>query len=144
MVPAALVPALALTAGAAAGIAFEASWRSLLWLLPLLIVVASIAWHRWHPRVAWATSTVAFACCGFILGSNARQESIDTQLRLALDRELHGFRVGAARLPENNHPLQTRLLLTEDASVEDTFATLRARVIALRPKDVWVPADGGA
>jgi competence protein ComEC len=144
VVPAALIPALALTAGAATGIAFETPWRSLLWFLPTLLVAASVVWRRWHPLVAWATSVVAFGCCGFILGSNARQESIDTPLRLALDRELHGFRVGATQLPENNRPLPARLLLTEDASVEDNFATLRARVIAVRANDVWVPTDGGA
>ena len=144
MVPAALVPALALTAGAATGIVFDTPWRNLLWLLPPLLVAGSVAWRRPHPLVAWAAIVAAFGCCGFILGSNARQESIDTPLRMALDRELHGFRVGAAQLPENNRPLQTRLLLTEDASVEDNLATLRARVIAIRPKAVWVPADGGA
>ena len=144
MVPAALVPALALTAGAATGIAFEMSWRSLLWLLAPLLVVASAAWRRRHPLVAWATTVAAFGCCGFILGSNARQESIDTPLRVALDRKLHGFRVGSNQLPETNRPLPTRLLLTEDASVEDNLATLRARVVAIRPDGVWVPADGGA
>jgi competence protein ComEC len=144
VVPAALVPALALTAGAAAGIGFETSWRSVLWLLPPLLVVASLAWSRRCPRVAWAAIVVAFGCCGFILGSNAREESIDTPLRLALDRELHGFRVGAAQFPENNRPLQARLLLTEDASVEDNLATLRARVVAIRLDDLWVPAEGGA
>ena len=144
MVPAALAPAFALTAGTATGIAVEISWRILLWLLPALLVVASVAWCRRRPLVAWATIAVAFGCCGFILGSNARQESIDTPLRVALDRELHGFRVGATQLPENNRPLPTRLLLTEDASVEDNLATLRARVVAIRPRGVWVPADGGA
>ena len=144
MVPAALVPALALTAGAALGIAVETPGRSLLWLLAPLLIAASVAWCRRHPFVTSATLVVAFACCGFILGSNARQESIDTLLRLALDRELHGFRLGAAHLPENNRPIPTRLLLTEDASVESDFATLRARVLAIRPDDAWVPADGGA
>ena len=144
MVPAALIPALALTAGAATGIAVETSWRSVLWLLPPLLVVASVAWSRRYPRVAWAAIVIAFGCCGFILGSNARQESGDTPLRLALDRELHGFRIGAAQLPENNRPLSTLFLLTEDASVEANFATLRARVVAIRLNDAWVPAEGGA
>jgi competence protein ComEC len=144
VVPAALVPAFALTAGAATGIAFAISWRLLLWLLPPLLVVASVEWCWRRPLVVWALTAFAFGCCGFILGSNARQESIDTPLRVALDRELHGFRVGATQLPENNHPLRTRLLLTEDASVEDNLATLRARVVAIRPNNVWVPADGGA
>jgi len=144
VVPAALVPALALTVGAAVGIAVETAWRSVLWLLAPLLVAASVAWWRRHPLVMWAAIVVGFACCGFILGSNARQVSIDTPLRLALDRELHGFRIGAAHVSENNRPVPTRLLLTEDASVEDNFATLRVHVLAIRPNDVWVPAEGGA
>ena len=144
MVPAALVPALALTGGAAMGIAFDTSWRSLLWLLPLLLVAASIAWRWGRPLVAWTTIVVAFVCCGLILGSNARQERMHTPLRMALDRELHGFRVGDPQLPENNRPIRTRLLLTEDASLEDNLATLRAHVVAIRPNDAWVSADGGA
>jgi len=142
--PAALLPALALTAGAAVGMAVEAPSRSLLWLLVPLLVVASVAWCQRHLRVTWVALVAAFTCCGFVLGSHARQESIETPLRLVLDRELHGFRVGAAELPEKNRPIPTRLLLTEDASVEDNFATLRARVLALRPNDVWVATEGGA
>src|SRR6185369_13536851 len=122
----------------------EAPSRSLLWLLVPLLVVASVAWCQRHLRVTWAALVAAFTCCGFVLGSHARQESIETPLRLVLDRELHGFRVGAAELPEKNRPIPTRLLLTEDASVEDNFATLRARVLALRPNDVWVATEGGA
>jgi len=144
VVPAALVPALALTGGAATGIAFDTSWRSLPWLLPLLLVVASIAWRWRRPFVAWTAIMVPFVCCGFFLGSNARQDCIHTPLRMALDRELHGFRVGASQLPENNRPIRTRVLLTEDASIEDNLATLRAHVVAIRPNDVWVSADGGA
>jgi competence protein ComEC len=144
VVPAALVPALALTGGAATGIAFDTSWRSLLWLLPLLLVAASIAWRWGRFLGAWTTIVVAFVCCGLILGSNAREERIHTPLRMVLDRELHGFRVGDLQLPENNRPIRTRLLLTEDASIEDNLATLRARVVAIRPNDVWVSADGGA
>src|SRR5262249_30066431 len=130
--------------GAALGIAVEVPCRTLLWLLAPLLVGASVAWWRRNLLVTWAAIVATFACCGFVLGSNARQESTDTPLRLALDRELHGFRVGAAQLPENNRPVPTRLLLTEDASVEANFATLRARVVAIRPSDVWVPAEGGA
>jgi competence protein ComEC len=144
VVPAALGPALALTAGAATGIAFETSWRIFVWLLPPLFVFASVALVRRHSLVPAAAIAAAFGCCGFILGSHARQASIDTPLRAALDRELHGFRVGATQLPENNRPLPTRLRLTEDASVDGNVATLRAHIVAIRPHSVWVSADGGA
>jgi competence protein ComEC len=142
--PAALLPALVLTAGAAVGVAGETPWWILLWALVPLLLVASVSWWRRHLIVTWATIVAAFTCCGVVLGSFARQESIETPLRLVLDRELHAFRVGAAGLPENNRPVAARLLLTEDASVEDNFATLRAHVLAVRPDDEWVPAEGGA
>jgi competence protein ComEC len=143
MVPAALLPAVALTAGVAAGIAFDTSWHLVVWTLPLLLVAGSIAWHRKRALATCAIAATAFGCCGVILSSNARQESIDTLLRLALDGEFHGFRVGAAELPDTGGPISARLLLTEDASIEDNLVTLRARVTALCLHDVWSPSDGG-
>jgi len=85
----------------------------------------------------------AFACCAFALGSSAREQSLDTPLRAALDDELHGFRVDAPQPAENNRPIRARLLLTEDASVEDNLATLRAQVLFIRPHDEWLPSAGG-
>jgi competence protein ComEC len=143
VVPAALLPALALTAGAAAGIAVDSPWRVALWLLPPLLVVAAVAWSRQLLPVTYASIVVGFACCGLVLGSNARQESIDTPLRLALDDDLHGFRVGSVQGPENSRPIPTRLLLTEDASVDDTFVTLRAQVVAIRLQHGWQSTAGG-
>jgi competence protein ComEC len=140
--PAALLPALTLTAGAAAGVAFDAPWRLALWLLPLLLVGASVGWQRQQQRVTYATMLVAFAWCAFVLGSSAREQSLDTPLRLALDGELHDFRIGAVRVPEHNRPIPARLLLSEDASVEQNLATLRARVVSIRPHDEWLRVDG--
>lgn len=142
MVPAALFPALALTAGAAAGIAFEAPWRVLLWTLPPMLVAASIAWYRKHLLATCITAIVAFGCCGLMLGSTARHESIDTPIRLALDRAFHGFLLDVTELPDTHGPLQARLLLTEDASVDDTLIALRARVVAIRLHDAWSSSDG--
>ena len=143
MASAALLPALALTAGAAAGIIFETPWRLFLWLLPVLLVAASLAWQRRCPRVTCVVAAAAFACGAFTLGSSAREQRLETPLRAALDGELHGFRIGAPQPSGNNHPIRARLLLTEDASVEDNLATLRARVLFIRPHDEWLPAAGG-
>jgi len=143
MVPAALIPALALTTGTAAGIAFELSWRFILWLPPLLLLAAWVTWRRAHSQATCGLTAVAFGCCGLILGSNAREESIDTPLRLALDREFGGFRVGAVELPARNGPVATRLLLAEDASVQGSLTTLRGRVVAIHLHGVWSASDGG-
>ena len=143
MVPAALLPALTLIASTAGGIAFHTSWRLLLWLLPALAVAASLAWRLRYPRATVSLIVIAFGCCGFILGSHAREAAIDTPVRLALDRELGGFRVDAADLPGTHGPIATRLLLTEDASSGEDFTTLRARVLSIHLHDTWTDSDGG-
>jgi competence protein ComEC len=143
VVPGALLPALALTAGAAAGIAFNTPWRVVLWLLPVLLGGASLAWCLRRSRVTCLMTTGAFACCALALASSARERSLDTPLRAALDGELHGFRVGAFQPVENNRPIRARLLLKEDASIEDNVATLRAQVLCIRPHDEWLPSAGG-
>ena len=143
MVPAALLPALTLIAGTAGGIAFQTSWRVLLWLLPALAGAASLAWRLRYPRATVSSIVIAFGCCGFILGSHAREAAVDTPVRLALDRELRGFRVDAAELPGTHGPIATRLLLTEDASSGEDFTTLRARVLSVRLHDTWTDSDGG-
>lgn len=143
MVPAALLPALTLIAGTAGGIAFQTSWHLLLWLLPALAIAASLAWRLRYPRATVSSIVIAFGCCGFILGSQARETAIDTPVRLALDRELGGFRVDAANLPGTHGPIATRLLLTEDASSGEDFTTLRARVLSIRLHGTWTDSDGG-
>jgi competence protein ComEC len=142
VVPAALFPAVALTAGAAAGIAFDTAWRPVLWALPVMLAAGSIAWHRQRVLPTCAIVAIAFGCCGFVLSSNARQESIDTRIRLSLDREFDGFRVGATDLPGMHGPISARLLLTEDASVEEDVITLRGRVTALHLHGAWSSSDG--
>jgi competence protein ComEC len=143
VVPAALLPALTLIAGTAGGIAFQTSWHLLLWLLPALAIAASLAWRLRYPRATVSSIVIAFGCCGFILGSQARETAIDTPVRLALDRELGGFRVDAANLPGTHGPIATRLLLTEDASSGEDFTTLRARVLSIRLHGTWTDSDGG-
>jgi competence protein ComEC len=130
VVPAALFPAIALIAGTACGIAFDAAWRGVLWLLPALTVAAFVAWHLRCPRTTVVTIVLTFGCCGFIRGSDARDDALSTPLRLALGGETGG-------------PIATRLLLTEDASSSGTLTTLRARVVSIRLRDAWVPSDGG-
>ena len=130
MAPAALFPALALVAGAAGGIAFQSPWRPLLWLLPMLVVAAWLAWRNRRQRATLAALVFAYGCCGFVLGSHAREEAIDTPLRRAVGDDL-------------GRPIPTRLRLTEDADSDDTLTILRGRVMAVRAGDDWAPADGG-
>ncbi len=143
MVPAALLPALALIAGAAGGIAFPIAWRLLLWPLPLLPAGAALAWRARSPRLTTLVIVIGFASAGAVLGAHAREAAIDTPLRLLLDREFGGFRIDALGVPAGHGPVQTRALLTEDASRADDVTTLRAQVREVRLHDEWIPVDGG-
>jgi len=130
VVPAALLPAVALIAGTAGGIEFQTHWRLLLWLLPLLTTTATAAWCLRRPKATLAITVTAFGCCGFIVGSHARERAIDTALRDVVDEDAH-------------EPTATRFLLAEDASSDANLTTLRAQVVSIRVGDTWMPADGG-
>ena len=130
MASAAFYPALAVIAGAALGVAIPSPWWPFLWLLPTLVAAAWILWCIRYPRATLLAMALAYACSGFVLASHAREKAIDTPLRRAVERDL-------------GRPIATRLLLTEDASPEDTVTTLRGRVTAIRPGNVWIPSDGG-
>src|SRR6185295_16469410 len=100
----ALLPAVALVVGAAAGIACVIPWHWLLCVLPAVVAVAFAAWHLRHARLTLAGCVFAFGIAGFILGSDARARALDTPLR-------------AEDLASSRTPTAARLLLTEDASV---------------------------
>lgn len=130
MVPAALFPALALIAGTAGGIEFDTHWRLLLWLLPFMATAATGAWCLRRPQATLAVIVTAFGCCGFILGSHARERAIDTPLRAAVDEDAR-------------EPTGTRFRLVEDAAFDVNPTTLRAEVVSIRVRDAWAPAGGG-
>lgn len=130
MVPPALAPALALIAGAAGGIAIELPWRPVLWLLLALAAVAGLALYLRLQRTTVVALVLAYGCCGFVLGSHARDAARDTPLRRAVIGEL-------------GRPIATRLLLTEDAAFADSFTTLRGRAVSIRVRDEWARSDGG-
>ncbi|HKC54583.1 MAG TPA: ComEC/Rec2 family competence protein, partial [Vicinamibacterales bacterium] len=130
MASAALLPALALVAGAACGIAFQSQWRLLLWLLPILVAAAWLAWRFRYPRATLVVLVCAYGCSGFVLGAHARDAAIDTPLRRSVGDNL-------------GRPIVTRLVLSEDADSEDTVTILRGRVTAIREGSNWAPSDGG-
>jgi competence protein ComEC len=130
MAPPALAPALALIAGAAGGIAIELPWRPVLWLLLALAAVAGLALYLRLQRTTVVALVLAYGCCGFVLGSHAREAARDTPLRRAVIGDL-------------GRPIATRLLLTEDAAFADSFTTLRGRALSIRVRDEWTRSDGG-
>jgi hypothetical protein len=143
VVPAALLPAIALIAGTAGGISLPLPWRFALFALPLLATAATIAWRCRSPRITIALIISAFACAGAVLGAQSREAAIDTSLRALLDNDIGGFRLETLGPPGHHGPMPTRLLLTEDASPGDEVTTLRGDVLAIQLHGTWVPASGG-
>src|SRR4051812_7422148 len=124
MVPAALIPTLAMMCGVASSIAWPVSWHLLVWLVAPMPVAASVAWWLRHDRLTAGLILAGFACCGAILGAHAREQAIDAPLRTALDAAVGGYRVGDRRLPPARGPIDARMQLTEDASFDDEGATI--------------------
>ena len=143
MVPAALLPAIALIAGTAGGISFSLPWRLALCALPLIATAAAVAWRRRSQRITVALIAFAFGCAGAVLGARSREVSVDTPLRALLDGEIGGFRLDTFGPSGIHDPIPTRLLLTEDASPRDEVTTLRADVLEIRLHGRWLPASGG-
>jgi competence protein ComEC len=143
VVPAALLPAIALIAGTAGGISFPLPWRLALWALPLIATAAAVSWRRRSQRITIALIAFAFGCAGAVLGAQSREAAVDTPLRALLDGEIGGFRLDTFSPSGIHDPIPTRLLLTEDASPRDEVTTLRADVLALRLHGRWLPASGG-
>ena len=143
MVPAALLPAIALIAGTAGGISFLFPWRLALCALPIVATAATVAWRCRSQRLTIALIASAFGCAGAVLGAQSREAAIDTPLRALLDSDIGGFRLETLGPPGTHDPILTRLVLTEDASPGDEVTTLRGDVLAIRRYSTWVPASGG-
>ena len=143
MVPAALLPAIALIAGTAGGISFLFPWRFALCALPLLATAATVAWRCRSQRLSIALIASAFGCAGAVLGAQSREAAVDTPLRTLLDRDIGGFHLETLGPPGTHDPIPTRLILTEDASPGDEVTTLRGDVLTIRRHGTWVPASGG-
>ena len=86
---------------------------------------------------------MAFGCAGSALGGHARDAALDTPLRAQLDREFGGFSLDSFDVPGRHGPIQTRLLLTEDAASTSTATTLRGQVFAVRLRNAWIDSAGG-
>jgi len=130
VLPAALAPSLVLIAGVVAGINLQMPWRLVIWVLPPLTIAAASAWHCRFGRTCFVLVAATFGCCGFVLGSHAREQALDTPLRAAIAEDARA-------------PVLTRFRLTEDASSDEDSTTLRAQVMSIRAHDSWVPAGGG-
>ena len=135
-----LFPAIALIVGAvsARALPLQIHWSIVLasWCVALAM------WFTNARRVTTITLAVGFWASGALLFAHAQDRALETSLRSVLDREFGGFLVGAMGQEGAHPPIEVRAVLTEDASLRDTYISLRARVLAIRIGGAWRPVEG--
>ena len=138
----ALLPSLALVAGAVVGIdwgdGYEAGW------LPLACVLSAVvAWGVGWRRVAFAATLAGFTAAGLHLGAAATERALRTPLRAVLDAEFGGFLIDRIGAVGSHAPVPARLRLQEDAAVSAGEVLLRGVVETVRIRGHQTPARGG-
>ncbi len=138
----AVLPALALLAGAACGSAVDMSATPALWMLPLAAAGAAVAYfvECRAAFVAFAAAAFWWGACG--LAADAKQKALDTPLRLALDREFGGFAIDTPGPGGRHDPIGVRGVLAEDAARSDDLITLRVHVTQITIRGTPQPVDG--
>ena len=137
-----LLPAIAIIAGATTSLVWAPESRLWLWMLLALSAAAIPAWVMHARRFTTIAVVVGFWAAGAVLTADAQQRALHTSLRSALDREFGGFLVGAAGQEGAHPPIDAKAVLIEDAVVRDAYASLRARLTAIRTQGEWRPVDG--
>jgi competence protein ComEC len=142
-VPPAVLPALALLAGAVLGTFTQLSTRAILPVLPVLCAALAVAWWRRAPAPAFLFALCTFGVAASILAAEEREHALHSSLRATLDEAVGNFLIDS-RGPENGHdPLRMRAVLREDASIHDDYVSLRADVVAVQLRSQWRDARGG-
>src|SRR5262245_58011569 len=111
--------------------------------LPPLAAAAGLAWWRGFNRIVSLLLVAAFVCAGPVLGAHAREAALHTPLRTLLDSEFGGFALESFEAAGAHPPVETRLLLLEDAGVSVSVVSLRAEVRAVRLRGGWKTTFGG-
>lgn len=138
----ALLPALALVAGAAFAIRLSAPAFTLAFLV-LCVAAAALAVWRSAAWVVLAATTVGCAAAGALLADHDRDRALHTSLRDLLERRVGGFALSGVQVGRMEVPLQSRMLVTDDAAVRDGFVSVQVQVQTVRLDDRWVPVGGG-
>ena len=139
----ALVPSIAILAGAYAGIALADPWPSAARGAACLCIVAAVARSRDAPSLTLAVTTAGYVLAGHALGAASAHEALNPQLRVVLDERFGGFRLSTPGPGGPHEPLLTRLRVVEDAAPTPFGVTMRAEVLAIQPGGGWTAARGG-
>ena len=137
----ALVPAIALLAGAVWGIAVGVPWFAGVGVGCLLCAVAALTRVR-RGFVVGAVAAAAW-CGGASLADRARTDALDSVLRRVLSQDVGGFLLESIGPGASHDPISTRMRLVADAAPAGSFVSLRAEVTSLSRGGQWVPASGG-
>src|SRR5262245_1915148 len=138
-----LFPAICLMAGAVLTLAFDLSPHWGLWMLFAASAGALPAWW-WRVRPATVTLlALGFVVAGALLTADARERALHSSLRAALDAEFGHFLIESLGPEGAQPPIPVRAVLLEDATVRETYVSLRTRVVAMRLRDRWLPVEGG-
>ena len=138
----AVLPALALLAGAACGSALAVPATAALWILPLAIAGAVVAYLADCRAAFVAFAAVAFWWGACALAADAKREALDTPLRLALDREFGGFAIDTPGPGGRHDPMRVRGILAEDAARSDDLITMRVRLTQIVMRGTPQPVEG--
>ena len=138
-----LLPAIALVAGAAAGIQSSLSPQPGALVAPFALAIAVLAWWRHEPRGTFAAILCGYLLCGAAVGADARERALHSTLRAALEREYGGFAIETMDTGGDRDPVMLRAVVLEDAAPGDQVVSIRVRARALRTRGAWAAVDGG-
>ena len=138
-----LLPALSLLAGSALGLNTNLDAWIYASALPLASVVGIVCWRRRFTKGALLAALAGFIAAGAALAVHARDNALRPSLRLLLNREFGGFLIESIGPAGRHDPLQSRVVLVEDAAPRDGFVTLRAQIVAVQLRGAWQATEGG-
>lgn len=140
----ALLPALALLAGATLALVVDVGRPRIALVLPIVCVGAGIAWRRRRSREASAAVTVGFCVAGFALAVDAREHALHSSLRAVLDATYGHYAIETQAPGGGHEPVLLRAVLDEDgAMTADDVVSLRASAAALLIAGIWRDVEGG-
>ena len=140
----AIIPALALVAGTGLGIASSVPAPDLRWaaIVPCALLVVVFAARR-SSHAAHRALVACLAAFGLWHGGSARDAACRPSLRAALDAAYGGFLVDAPGVAGAHPPTPLRMRLSEDASDEGDYVSLRAEAVSVLIGGDWRPVAGG-
>jgi competence protein ComEC len=138
----AAVPALALLVGSACGAGIDLTGWPVLWIVPLTVAGAAVAYVCECRAAFLAFTAAAFWWGACALASDARQQALDTPLRAVLDREFGGFDIDTIGPGGRHDPVHVLGVLTEDAAHAEDMTTLRMRVRQITIHGIPRAVDG--